>query len=62
MQLVEAHSRTAKLDGCLRAVASEVSRSALITSDLRHATLPLLLNIETRLSQVLKDSSTVKVS
>ncbi len=54
MQLMDAHAEASRLDMCLRAVAAEVSRAAFITTDIRHATLPLLLGVETRLSRLLK--------
>lgn len=58
LQLVEAHARAAQSDSCMRAVAAEILRSALITSDLRNATLPLLLSVESRLGQLLKKTNT----
>ena len=58
LQLIEAHAKAARLDTCLRAVAAETSRTALITSDIKNATLPLLLNLEMRLTQLLKKTAT----
>ena len=54
---MEAHVRASRLDTCLRALAAEISRASSIASDVKHATLPLLLNVETRLNQVLKKTT-----